>query len=402
MKFFGVDFSPESLKIVNPKADAIFAYLFIASVPFISGIAYYGELGYFNNEICSIDSQPIYVTGSWELAFFLSSFLSIGSWWISQSLSHTGWGATYNAVVSQVLCALVMHFGGGSGEAHFPFFVFISFLVIYRHWWPIVLACTVIGSHHIFFYVMQNVGLPVILFSCLSFGTLAVHVSVAVVQTAMLCYIAFLMVKELRTSEQLQQNASVQQQRLDMALQGANAGLWDWNVPTGEVITGDTWNTMLGYSAEELDERYGNTPDRLEKLVHPDDLPGVLREMRNHIDGVTEVLKTEFRMLTADGHWKWILDIGRASERDANGKGTRVVGIHLDIDDTKNLEAEILKAKTAAEETTKELQVKLEEQERFERLVVGRELKMIELKKEVNQLLEDNGQNKKYKTENSE
>ena len=36
------------------------------------------------------------------------------------------------------------------------------------------------------------------------------------------------------------------------------------------------------------------------------------------------------------------MDIGRASERDANGKGTRVVGIHLDIDDTKNLEAEIL------------------------------------------------------------
>jgi len=192
--------SLENLKIVNPQADAIFAYLFIASISFISAIAYYGELGYFDSPLCIAGTAPVYVTGSWELAAITSSILALGSWLILKYFPHTGLGASYNAIVSQVLCAFIMHFGGGSGEAHFPFFVFISFLVFYRHWWPIVLACGVIGLHHVFFYVMQAIGMPVVLFSCQSLGILVAHISVALVQTAMLCYIAMLMADELKDS----------------------------------------------------------------------------------------------------------------------------------------------------------------------------------------------------------
>lgn len=143
-----------------------------------------------------------------------------------------------------------------------------------------------------------------------------------------------------------------QGERLDMALWGANAGFWDWTVQTGVAIYGDIWSTMLGYAPEELYEQYGNTLDRFEKLVHPDDWPQAWEKMQQHLDGETGIYKAEFRMKTADGSWKWILDIGRAPERDAEGKGTRVVGIHLDIDETKKMEMEILQSKQIAEEAT--------------------------------------------------
>jgi len=58
---------------------------------------------------------------------------------------------------------------------------------------------------------------------------------------------------------------------------------------------------------------------------------------------------------------------------------------------------ELENAKEEAEQSTKELQEKLDELNRFQRLVVERELKMIELKKEINQLSQDKGQKAKYK-----
>ncbi|MEG3640417.1 transporter substrate-binding domain-containing protein [Magnetococcus sp. PR-3] len=143
-----------------------------------------------------------------------------------------------------------------------------------------------------------------------------------------------------------------QEERLDMALKGANAGLWDWHDTKGELITGEIWATMLGYTPQELDARYGNTMERWSSLVHPEDLPDAMIRMQSHIAGETEIYKAEFRMLTADGSWKWILDIGQASERDDKGMGTRLVGVHLDIDDEKEMAQQILRAKEVAEEAT--------------------------------------------------
>jgi len=99
-------------------------------------------------------------------------------------------GATYNAVGSMVFSALVMHFGGGAGEAHFPFFIFTSFLLYYRAWRPIAYACGVILSHHLGFFTLQGLGVPVVLFSCLDGQTLFIHLAAGLGQCALLGYIA--------------------------------------------------------------------------------------------------------------------------------------------------------------------------------------------------------------------
>lgn len=142
-------------------------------------------------------------------------------------------------------------------------------------------------------------------------------------------------------------------ERLDAALVGANAGIWDWSAETNEVITGEIWATMLGYTPDELDKRFGNSIDRFSKLVHPDDLAVSMDLLQQHLEGKTDLYKAEFRMRTADGQWKWILDIGKAPERDKNGLATRMVGIQLDIDDTKAMQDELMVAKEAAEEATR-------------------------------------------------
>ncbi len=137
-------------------------------------------------------------------------------------------------------------------------------------------------------------------------------------------------------TEELQKS----EQRLDLALRGANTGLWDWNAVTGELITNDTWSEMLGYERAELDERYGNAYPRREQLTHPEDLPAALAALNDHMEGKTAEYRAEFRMKTSDGGWRWILDVGQAL-RDEKGKAMRLIGTHTDITDYKIMEQKI-------------------------------------------------------------
>ncbi|WP_283403321.1 PAS domain-containing protein [Halorubrum sp. DM2] len=135
--------------------------------------------------------------------------------------------------------------------------------------------------------------------------------------------------------------------RLELAIEGANLGVWDWDMRTDAVRFNDKWAEMLGYSLSALEPRL----ETWENRVHPDDLAAVEAALAEHVDGETEYYDTEHRMRTADGDWKWIRDIGTIVERD-DGEPVRAVGIHLDVDDQKRRERELEREKRRLEEFT--------------------------------------------------
>ncbi|CAI49419.1 receiver/sensor box histidine kinase [Natronomonas pharaonis DSM 2160] len=126
-------------------------------------------------------------------------------------------------------------------------------------------------------------------------------------------------------------------ERFELAVDGANLGVWDWDMTTDEVEFNDNWATMLGHDPEEI----SSSLDEWERRVHPDDLEPVEAALEAHIDGETDYYDTEHRMRTADGGWKWIRDIGQVVEHDADGNPIRAVGIHIDIDERKRAEQEL-------------------------------------------------------------
>ncbi len=142
------------------------------------------------------------------------------------------------------------------------------------------------------------------------------------------------------------------QRQLELAMTGANAGLWDWDLEYKHLDIGDVWASMLGYTKIELHRLYGNANNYWQKLIHPEDLDEMLAALEFHMQGKTDVFRAEMRMKTQQGQWKWILSVGKAFDRDENGYASRVIGINLDINDTKNMENDLLKAKTSAEEAT--------------------------------------------------
>ncbi|MEH8016876.1 response regulator [Rheinheimera muenzenbergensis] len=147
------------------------------------------------------------------------------------------------------------------------------------------------------------------------------------------------------------------EQRLELAMQGANAGTWEWNVQSDELITNDIWPAMLGYNQSQLADLFGNRLARLAQLMHPDDAPAASQTLRQHLRGESDIYRAEFRMQTAAQQWKWILSIGKAITDDTNRSGgqsvQRVFGINLDISDSKAMQAELTDAKEKAEQATK-------------------------------------------------
>ena len=125
--------------------------------------------------------------------------------------------------------------------------------------------------------------------------------------------------------------------RLSLAIRGANIGVWDWNIKTGEVHFNENWANMLGYSLDELE----NSIKTWEKLVYVGDKKRVEKDLNEHLYGNSKIYKNEHRLRNKFGNFKWIRDIGKVTHRDKNGEPIRIVGVHIDIDEKKRYEEKI-------------------------------------------------------------
>jgi PAS domain S-box-containing protein len=137
------------------------------------------------------------------------------------------------------------------------------------------------------------------------------------------------------------------EEALDLALHGAELGLWNWNIQTGEVKYDERWAAVLGFTSAEIEPNLKGW----ERLVHPDDRERVVRAMKDHIKGASSFFEAQYRLRAKDGTWRWVLERGRVVERDAGGKAVRAAGTLLDVtprvhaeEERQRLEAQMLHA----------------------------------------------------------
>ncbi|MBN4082607.1 PAS domain-containing protein [Phycisphaeraceae bacterium AH-315-B13] len=122
--------------------------------------------------------------------------------------------------------------------------------------------------------------------------------------------------------------------RLDLAIDVTNQGLWEEHLQTDQLFYNTNWYTMLGYTPDDFPMTSGSWRN----LVHPDDIEKANADFQRHIDHEQDTYSSEYRMRAKDGTWKWIKDIGRIVERTDNGTPVRAIGLHIDIDATKRHE----------------------------------------------------------------
>jgi len=137
-------------------------------------------------------------------------------------------------------------------------------------------------------------------------------------------------------TERRERNAELvtTKQRMELALEGANLGIWDWDMRTDRVSRDELLTEMLGYTKAEMGDRMRGW----ERVVHPEDKKRHDRALAEHVAERTPYYRCDHRLKTKSGNWKWVRTMGKVVERDADGEPLRAVGIHQDIDDRKRAE----------------------------------------------------------------
>ncbi|MCB9519519.1 MAG: EAL domain-containing protein [Myxococcales bacterium] len=125
--------------------------------------------------------------------------------------------------------------------------------------------------------------------------------------------------------------------RYALAATAANDGLWDWNLETDELYFAPRWLAMLGL--ERSDDVGG--PATWFGRVHADDLVGLREAVDAHLAGETPHMQHEYRMLHADGTYRWMIARGVGLRR-ADGTAYRFAGSQSDVTERKTAEAKLM------------------------------------------------------------
>ncbi len=134
--------------------------------------------------------------------------------------------------------------------------------------------------------------------------------------------------------KQREEALALSEARLQMALDGTMDGIWDWNIADGSCFRSRRWLEMLGFESGE-----GREDENLwDNSLHPDFQQIFDAAINPHLEGIKPNFDVEVQVVRQDGDVIWVLDRGKVTERDADGRPTRMVGALTDITERKQAE----------------------------------------------------------------
>lgn len=138
-------------------------------------------------------------------------------------------------------------------------------------------------------------------------------------------------VTDLKRAEEALQ---LTQERLALAVDGAELGLYDANLQTGQVEVNEHYLRMLGFAPNKIAVSVQSWLDS----IHPDDRPRVVEILEKWMKAQSVQFEAEYRVRHRSGNWIWILDRGKGFDRDETGRPRRAVGTVADITERKQVE----------------------------------------------------------------
>jgi PAS domain S-box-containing protein len=183
--------------------------------------------------------------------------------------------------------------------------------------------------------------------------------------------------QDITERRKMEQKLKDSEEMLRLVLDTCLDGICRFNYKTGLFdYLSPSVGRLLGYSMEELQNW---DAAKVHATIHPDDVPAMLAAIE--VMEQTGEAIAEYREKRKDGTYVWLSN-HMSLVRDNNGQPLYRNGNLRDISERKQKEEELRK-------TNAELAY-------FNKAMVGRELRMIELKKEIDQLCVQFGQQPRY------
>jgi PAS domain S-box-containing protein len=142
---------------------------------------------------------------------------------------------------------------------------------------------------------------------------------------------------DITESKLAEEVLKISKERLLFATEGANLGIWNWNIVTGELIWSNQCKALFGVPPDET-----MSYQRFSDALHPDDRERTDKAVKDSLDNHKD-FDIEYRSLWPDESIHWLTAKGRGFY-DATGKAVRLEGIVLDITERKK-EEETLRIK---------------------------------------------------------
>jgi diguanylate cyclase (GGDEF)-like protein/PAS domain S-box-containing protein len=143
----------------------------------------------------------------------------------------------------------------------------------------------------------------------------------------------------------LNQELASLKSRQDLAMSATYEGMWDVDFEHGVLYLSPRWKAILGYEDHEL-----NDLKNWRQFVHEDDCATVEAALHAHLEGKSAFFECTYRIKHRSGEWRWVSARAKALT-DNKGKLRRLVGVELDITESKLSEDALFREKVSAQIT---------------------------------------------------
>lgn len=144
--------------------------------------------------------------------------------------------------------------------------------------------------------------------------------------------------QEINERKRIESALRESDERYELAVAGANDGLWDWDMRTNAIYYSPRWKEMLGYEEHEIT----NSPNEWFGRVHPEDIAKLKANLSSHGKKESSHFECEQRVKHKDGTYLWCNSRGMAVW-DTKGNVVRIAGSQTDITLKKQADFKLLR-----------------------------------------------------------
>ncbi len=138
--------------------------------------------------------------------------------------------------------------------------------------------------------------------------------------------------------KETQQKLKDSEERWRMALEGAGAGIWEWDIIENNFIFSVRHNESLGYNQAD------KVPSNFEfwyNQTHPDDIAAVGEALENYWKGIENHFQCDFRCKNKEGEYTWLEVRGVTLQRSEDGTALKMIGSSYNVQDKKIVESKL-------------------------------------------------------------
>lgn len=133
------------------------------------------------------------------------------------------------------------------------------------------------------------------------------------------------MMREKALRRQAEDALKLNQEYLRFLMDGGQEGVWECGFDEEKTIYSQH-PVQVAHILTQI------TPSVCsESKIHPNDLPLVLENIKNHLEGKSDFFVNKYRTLSDGGLWRWISSRGKIVDRDEKGQPLRMIGTNTDV-----------------------------------------------------------------------